>query len=264
MTPSKINGLLIDMDGVLWKGSTLLEGFHQFFDFLNSSSFPFVLLTNNSTRTVEQYLEKFSTVGIILKRNQIMTSAIATARFLEQEGYESVYVVGEAGVHEAALSKGITITEIDGKVPDAVVIGLDNHVTYEKLKWASLCVQKGSRFIATNGDLSFPSEKGLLPGAGSLVQVVSVTTGVIPKTMGKPEIGIFEQAGAQVGCKPKHLLMVGDRLDTDIKGASSFRCLSALIETGIHSSRDCNNFKDQPDYIFKNLSELIKFLRQQG
>ena len=182
-----VSNLLLDMDGVLFRGSTPLPGAAGFIDWIRARGWRFRLLTNNATATPEQNVEKLDAMGIRVGLAEVMTSAQATALYLRELNAPGLraYVVGEVGLRKALTDAGIDLTD-DPLQADWVVAGLDRHATYTSLKDACLAIEHGAGFVATNADKSFPVEDGLIPGAGALQAAIIATTGVEPVVIGKP------------------------------------------------------------------------------
>lgn len=255
-----IQALVIDMDGVLWRGDTPLPGLLEFFNFLNAHNLPFMLATNNATKTQAQYLQKLARFGVAtVKPENILTSSLATAAYLRQEHGpgSKVYVVGEEGLREAMRSAGFVVLSDASQPADVVVAGADFTLTYQKLKHAALLIRGGARFVGTNGDLTFPSEEGLVPGAGSILAAIEAATGVKPPTVGKPERLMFDIAVNKMGVAPEHTAMLGDRLETDILGGQRAGLKTILVTTGIDNAETCRQKDIYPDAIFSGIQELV-------
>ena len=183
---------LIDLDGTMYKGTEEIDGAAQFIDYLNNNRIPHLYVTNNSTKTPVQVTEKLREMHIDAKPDEVVTSALATADYIsEQHPNATVYMIGGHGLKTALTDAGLSIKN-DEHV-DYVVIGLDEKVTYEKLSIATLAVRNGAKFISTNPDVSIPKERGFLPGNGAITSVVSVSTGIQPEFIGKPETIIMSK-----------------------------------------------------------------------
>jgi 4-nitrophenyl phosphatase len=216
-----LRALLLDMDGVLYRGDTALPGARELIEFLRVRGIPSLFLTNNSSRTPREYVAKLRNMGIEAAPDRILTSALVAVADLRRTARreDRVFVIGGAGIREALAVAGLTLADSYTEAT-VVLAGLDRFVTYERLAQAGLAVQRGARFLATNGDLSYPTERGLEPGAGALLAVITAATGMQPKLFGKPEPEMFQQALQMLGT-PAHLTgMVGDRYETDILGAA--------------------------------------------
>lgn len=262
-----IDHLILDMDGVLWKGETPMPGLVEFFDSLRTAGISFVLATNNARKTGEQYTEKLARFGVDVPPEYILTSAEATATYLSHEydpGATIVYIVGDDGLHRAIKAKGfqvITSPEARaGREANLVVVGFTPFATYDELAMGSLLVHKGARFIGTNPDPSVPNELGPLPGAGALLAVISTATGIQPTIIGKPGPIIFREALRRLGEKPATTAMVGDRLSTDIAGAQAAGLRGILLLSGISTREEAESGPIKPDMIFHDITELAHYL----
>lgn len=254
-----ITHLLVDMDGVLFRGGTGLPGAAEFLPWLRSRGICFQLLTNNATLTLEQNIAKLAGLGIVAQVSEMLTSAEASALFLQRQRHAPlrVYVVGEVGLRSALAGIGAEI--VDG--PDAVdwvVAGLDRSATYDTLKTASLAIERGARFLATNGDKSLPVEEGEVPGAGALQAAITATTGVDPQVVGKPEPLMLQLAMERIGGDVTHTAMLGDRLDTDILAAARMHIPSILVLTGVTTPEELATSELQPSLTVPDLPELME------
>ena len=261
-----ICGVVLDMDGVLWNGDETLPGFSELFEALERLELPFILATNNATKTVAQYVEKLARFGVQVSSEQILTSPGAAVDHLKERfaAATNVYVVGEAALHETVSAAGFSVIGPDevrgGQTAPVVVGGLTTtNLSYELLARASLLVRQGAAFVATNYDLTYPAEVGQLPGAGAVLSVITSASGVQPTVVGKPHAAMFEAAAKRLGVRPEEILMVGDRLETDILGATAAGFKTALLLTGVSNQGDIGSA--QPDYVLDNLAALTRVLR---
>jgi 4-nitrophenyl phosphatase len=253
----KIDGLIFDMDGVLWRGEQLLPGAKDLLVSLKDSSIPFAFATNNATKTVDQISAEGQMRGLPMLPEQVFTSSMAAVSLAQshlQEGAK-LFVVGEGGLRQPLKEAGFELLP-SAMGAQAVLVGLDREVTWDKLSEAAYAIQAGALFIGTNGDLSLPTEKGFAPGNGAILQALEVTTGISPIIVGKPEPSLFLEALKQVAADPENVLVVGDRLETDILGGIRAGMLTALVLTGVTSSLDFDQSSIQPDYIFTDLINL--------
>lgn len=272
-----IENLILDMDGVLWRGESPLPGFVDFYATLRDLSIGFVMATNNASKTVAQYVEKFARLGVAIEPWQILSSAETTGETLAKAypSGTSVYVVGDDGLREAFRSRGFVLLndEIDGSSRAAwvksmqtvsaelVAVGFTQKVTYPDFAAATLLINRGARFIGSNPDLTFPSEIGHLPGAGSLIAMVAAATGKTPTIMGKPYPAIFETALARLGSTTANTAMVGDRLETDIVGGADMGMSTILMLTGIATRESAASFTHPPTFICDGMPDLAQQLR---
>lgn len=255
-----IHALVIDMDGVLWRGDMPLPGLVELFEFMQGQELPFVLATNNARKTPEQYLKRFAGYGVTITPENVMTSSLATAAYLQNELVpgSAVYVVGEDGVREAMRGVGFTVLEDDRQPAAAVVAGIDFTISYDKLKYAALHIQRGARFVGTNGDLTFPAEDGLYPGAGAILAAIQAATGIEPVTVGKPGRQMFDVAVQRMGSDPARTAMVGDRLETDILGGQRAGLKTILVTTGVDNEDSIAEKGIRPDLIVSGIAELTE------
>lgn len=265
MNFSEIKAFIADMDGVLWRGNSPLPGLKKLFVFLKSHSIPYTLATNNASKTVDQYIEKFARMGVEVEPETIMTSSIATATYLknEIEPGSNVYIVGEDGLHEAVRQAGFNVLNDASQPATAVVAGIDASLTYDKLKYATLLIRRGARFVGSNGDLTFPSEEGLYPGAGSILAAIAAATDTKPTVIGKPERLMFDVAVQRMGSQPAATVMVGDRLETDILGGQRAGLKTILVTTGIDNQASMAEKGVQPDLVLSGIDELVDVWQSQ-
>lgn len=257
MPLSEIKALVCDMDGVLWKGDTPLEGMADFFAFLRRHEIPFVLATNNAGKHPHDYVVKLAGMGVQgIQDSHIITSSVATADYLRTiypEGTR-LYVIGNAGLPQVLQEAGFIMAEDNVA---AVVVGIDSDFTYTKAKKATLLIRNdGAAFIGTNPDLTYPSTEGLIPGAGSIIGMIQLAVDVQPILIGKPARAMFDVAVQRLGTAPHETLMLGDRLNTDIEGGANAGLQTALILTGVNHRLHIETV--QPDYIVENLPALIE------
>ncbi len=254
---SQFNAVLLDMDGVLYRGQLPLPGVNAMLALFAQHGIAYACVTNNSTLTPAQYEAKLVAMGIAIPAAQVITSAVATRRYLE--GVEprgtSAYYIGMEGLREALFGDGYFI--YDEQRPQVVVSGLDSGATYAKFKIAALAIRAGARFIGTNPDLTLPTEEGLVPGAGAIQALLTAATDVRPLVIGKPEPTMLHAAIEILHADPQRTLVIGDRLDTDIAGAAAAGLASALVLTGVSTVADLEHSTVQPDAIYAGLPEMV-------
>jgi 4-nitrophenyl phosphatase len=260
---NNIKNLILDMDGVLWHGETPMPGLADFFETLHRQAIKFVLATNNASKTPLQYVEKLARFGVTVTEDRVFTSAEATGSYVQQryEAGKNVFVVGDVGLQAAIKTRGFRLLTIDevlgGETAVFVVAGFNPNTTYSQLAAGSLLIRKGADFIGTNPDLTFPSEYGQLPGAGSILAFIQAATGVEPTVIGKPGPLIFQMAMHNLGGTPQNTAMVGDRLETDIAGGKAAGIQTILVLSGISQRADLANANGlQPNFIFEGIHEI--------
>lgn len=255
---SSARAFLLDGDGVLYRGLEPLPGAQAFIDALNTHTTPYLLLTNNAALTPQQLATKMAPMQIAIDAQHIFTSAMATAQWLQGRypANARVLAVGEDGLRLALREAGFTLVE-DYRAAELVVAGLDRTATYARLAEAALAIGRGCPFIATNPDLSIPTERGIEPGAGAVIAFLQAATGVTPPMIGKPAAAFFHQAMARLGVQPDETVMVGDRYETDILGAHNAGIRSAAVLTGITSAAEFAIASPPPTWVFQGLNELL-------
>jgi len=253
---SLIKSLIVDLDGVLYRGDQAIVGAREFIALLQREGVPFLLLTNNSTRTPGQYVTKLAKMGVAIEESDVLTSAQATALYLDRIAPPGarVYVIGEESLR-AALREKYTIAQ---EGADFVVVGMDSRLTYEKLKAATLLIRGGARFIATNPDKTLPKEEGLAPGNGAIIAALEAATGVAPLVVGKPEPAIFDLALAKIGAGKEGASVIGDCLETDILGGQRAGLATILVLSGATSRKELENSTIKPDLVFENVRQLYE------
>lgn len=258
MNMKEYKGYLIDLDGTMYKGAERIEGASEFVEYLKEKDLPFMYLTNNSSKTVDQIAEKLNQIGVRAKPEQVYTSSLATAEYISSKKEKArVIAIGEEGLFDALRQEGLELVQEEA---DFVVIGIDREVNYEKLASACLEVRNGAAFISTNGDIAIPTERGLVPGNGALTSVVSVSTGVNPVFVGKPEPLIMSRALKRLGYNKEDVLMVGDNYNTDIKAGMTAGLDTLMVETGLSTFDEIKDEEHQPTYKCEDLFHWIQRL----
>ena len=248
---------LFDLDGVLYRGTEPIDGAPEALRALREAGKRVAFLTNNSARTPQAVAERLRSVGVQADASEVETSAMATADLLGRRGVGAAFVVGEEGIRSALAASGIAVLDGEPERADVVVVGFDTTADYAKLRTASILVERGAALVATNGDGSFPAADGTRwPGAGALLAAIVATTDAEPEIVGKPNAPLFvaalERAG---GGRP---LVVGDRLDTDIAGASALGWDSLLVLTGIATREEADASPIRPTFVGEDLSVLLR------
>lgn len=251
-----VRGFIFDMDGVIYRGQSVLPGAADFVANLRRAGVPLLFLTNNSTAAPAAVAERLVGMGIPAKPDNVLTSAQATAAVLAQEmpGCR-VLVVGEDGLRAALVEAGCSLSE-DHREADAVVVGLDRTCTYARLKEATLAVRRGAAFIGTNPDRTLPTEEGLIPGAGSLIGAIELATDRQARLIGKPAASIFLQALDVLRTAPGETAAIGDRPETDVVGAHRAGLRAIAMLTGVGTAQAFAAMKPPPDWVYENLVTL--------
>lgn len=253
-----IRGLILDFDGTLARGSQPLPGLVPFFSLLRQRGIALTVVTNNTVKTPAQYRDKLAAFGVHLALDELLTAAVATARYLAAQlpPAAPLFMIGELGLRVALSESGFTLIETDQGGVAAVVVGGDRHLNYDKLKHAIQHVRRGARFVGTNPDLLVPAEDGLVPEAGVTLAAIQAATGVQPVVIGKPERPLFDLALARMGIAAEHAAIIGDRLDTDILGGQRAGLTSILVTTGVDDAAAIREKGIHPDLVVSGLDAL--------
>ncbi|MCX8201806.1 MAG: HAD-IIA family hydrolase [Candidatus Caldarchaeum sp.] len=233
MSLENVRGLVLDLDGCVYVGQTPFPGAVNAVNRVKKHV-RVVFMTNNSTLTRKQYADKLRKMGIETSADEIVTSGWVAARYVKKLKQDArILAVGEDGIIVEATNIGLEVVDHqEWRKADFVVVGLDRTLTYDKLAHASLAVLSGAKFVATNLDHVYPSEKGFLPGAGSIAAMISTATGVKPVAVGKPMKESSLQALELLQLPKEQVVFVGDRVDTDVEAAKIVGCRSVLVKTG--------------------------------
>ncbi|MBI3973100.1 MAG: HAD-IIA family hydrolase [Chloroflexi bacterium] len=247
-----LRAFLVDLDGVIYTGNTAIDGAAAFLRYLNETGRKFQCITNNSTQTAAQFAAKLAAMGMPVTPDQVLTSSQATATYLRTRlgTGARIMAIGEEGLVRALMECGLKLAL---RSPDAVVVGLDRRLTYERLTAACFAVRAGVPFIATNPDLSLPTEQGFLPGNGAALASIQAATGVAPVVIGKPEAAMLEIAMGRLGTSRDETAIIGDGLHTDVLAGRRAGVTPILVLTGVSRRHDVAPSLHQPDYVFDNL-----------
>ena len=255
MLIDRYDAVLFDLDGVLYRGGHPIPHAAGSVARLRALGKRVAFVTNNSSRTPDAVAGRLRDVGVAASVEEVETSALATADLLAARSIARAFVVGGDGLRTALRDAGVGVVDAAG-TPDAVVVGFDPEVTYERLRDASVLVAGGALFIGSNPDASFPAADGRnWPGAGALIAAIETTTGARAEIVGKPHPPLLRAAAERVGgARP---LVVGDRIDTDIEGATALGWDSALVLTGVSTREEAARCDHPPTYVLDDLRGLF-------
>ncbi len=249
-----MQGYLLDMDGVLYRGTQAIEGASEFISFLQENNIPFLCLTNHSCYTTRFLSEKVQKFGLDISPEQIYTSSSAAVEWLRQKNIKTVFAIGEKGLKEPLASAQIEIHPTEAK---CLVIGMDRSLDLKEIAIAYRLLKKDIPFVATNPDIAYPIDDGPAPECGFILAGLEKYSGRSPVLMGKPEPSLFQMAAQYLKTPLENLTMIGDRLDTDIMGGQNAGCQTALILTGSTSKEDLEASHVHPDKVISDLRDLI-------
>ena len=254
----KIRCFVLDMDGTIYLGNRLFPYTPAFLQAVTASGRDYCYFTNNSSKNAGVYLEKLAAMGIPVPPEKMLVSNGVLLRWLkENRPGISVYVVGTPALEADFRRAGIPLND---QTPDAVVLGFDTTLTYEKLEKACRFIREGCAFYGVNPDWNCPTENGFLPDCGSIAALITASTGVSPEFFGKPSRHTLEYLLAKTGCREEELAIVGDRLYTDIQTAQGTGVTSILVFSGETQPEDLKTSEIQPDLVCRDLEELSSLL----
>jgi NagD protein len=249
-------GYLIDMDGVIYRGSQMIPGAVQFIEQLMETGTPFLFLTNNSARSPKDFVTKLGHSGLNVSWKNIYTAAMCTADFLvRQQPNCSAYVIGEGGLNVALEAAGIAF---DSTHPDFVVVGEGRLLNYESLELAMRFLAKGSRLVATNPDTWCPTESGPRPGTGAYGALLESASGKKAYYLGKPNPFMFLMARQRLGLHTQETIMIGDTMETDIRGAVEIGLQAYLVLTGSTQREEIVHYPYQPTRVLNSIADLVE------
>ncbi len=259
MNPRNLRGYLLDMDGVLYRGRRVLPGARALLATFDRKGIPFALVTNNSTRTPNQYARLLASMGMRVPARRIVTSSVGTAAYLRARLRPGarVLVIGEPPFRKAVARAGFTPAWEDVA---AVVVGLDRRLTYRKLALAASALAAGAEFVASNPDPRVPTENGEIPGAGTLVSALQYASGRKPVVIGKPNPRLLLEAMARIGTRPPQTAMIGDQIGTDVAAGRAAGMFTILVLTGVTSDRPQAKSRPRPDLVLRDLNGLLRWM----
>jgi NagD protein len=248
-------GFIIDMDGVIYHGNRLLPGVTDFLAWLETSGKKYLFLTNSSERTPKELQEKMKRLGIDVGEEHFYTSALATASFLSnQKPNGSAYIIGDAGLIHALYSVGYSVNNVN---PDYVVVGETHSYNFEKVELAVNLVIRGAKLIGTNSDISGPIEVGITPSTKALIAPIEIASGKKAYFVGKPNPLMMRIALKRLGVKREDAIVIGDRMDTDVRCGLESELDTLLVLSGITDRYEIDLFPYRPRYILDGIIDLV-------
>ncbi len=253
---------LLDMDGTLYLGNQLIDGTLDFLKYLKETGRRAVYFTNNSSKSGEKYVEKLASLGIEATVDDFITSVNATEVYLKKKNYHRIYVMGTNSLIKQLEKANLPVTDRLSDDIDCLCIGFDTELTFSKLEQASILLTREIDYIATNPDMTCPTEYGYVPDCGSFAQILCNATGKMPKIIGKPEPLMAELALKKTGCKKEEMAVVGDRLFSDIACGVNGGIDTIFVLSGECTREDIQRYGVTPTYIFDSVKELYQELAE--
>jgi NagD protein len=249
-------GFIIDMDGVIYHGNRILPGVIDFLNWLEESGKQYLFLTNSSERTPKELHEKLERLGINVGEEHFYTSALATASFLSSQiPNGSAYIIGDAGLIHAMYSVGYSVNNVS---PNYVVVGDTHSYNFEKVELAVNLVLRGAKLIGTNPDVSGPVENGITPSTKALIAPIEIATGRKAYYVGKPNPLMMRIALKKLGVKRENAIVIGDRMDTDVRCGLESELETLLVLSGITAENEIDNFPYRPQFVLNGVIDLVR------
>ncbi len=248
------HGYLIDMDGVIYRGSEAIPGAADFIAYLQEEDIPYLFLTNNSAYTPLDVVVKLRKFGIDTSAEHVYTSALATAEFVRrQRPGGTAYVIGEGGLLSALHEVNYATSR---EHPDYVIVGEGRVLNFEMVEHAHRCIASGSHLISTNSDTWCPTDAGPRPGCGAIVALLEAASGRKAYHVGKPNPFMMRAARKRMGLSTEEVFMIGDTMDTDIRGATDLGFQSILVLTGSTTREELKGYPFAPTHVVESIAEL--------
>lgn len=256
------NVYLLDMDGTIYLGDKLIDGSKKFLETIKEKGKRYIFLTNNSSKNKTSYVEKLVKLGIQASEEEVFTSGEATTMYLKkQKKGAKVYLLGTKALEEEFEREGFILEKERHKKIDYVVLGFDTTLTYEKLWAACEYISEGVEYIATHPDFNCPlADDKFMPDAGAMAAFIQASTGKNPKVIGKPNKEIVESIASKYSLSKEDMVMVGDRLYTDIKTGENAGIASVLVYSGETKEEDYRKSEIRADYAFNSVKDMIDLL----
>lgn len=255
-----ITSWLSDMDGVLVSEERAINGAQEFIDTMHELNIPFLVFTNNSIYTPRDLSARLDNSGLHVPEEHIWTSALATAAFLSQQSpNSSAFVIGEAGLTTALHSAGYVMTETN---PEYVVLGETRSYDFNAITRAIRFIEAGAKFIATNPDVTGPSDEGVLPATGSVAAMITKATGRRPYFLGKPNSMMLRAGLNKIGVHSEVTALIGDRMDTDVQAGIEAGLRTFLVLSGSTSESEIQSFPFRPYRTKNSIADMIEVVRE--
>ena len=249
----KIKLFLLDMDGTIYLDNNLFDGVTDFLEYIKSIGGRFIFLTNNSSKSVDKYIEKLKNLGITSTADDFLTSVDATVVHLNNKNYNKIYALGTASFKEQLKAANLPITDKIENGIDCLCMGFDTELSFRKLEDACILLREDIDYIATNPDLVCPTWYGSVPDCGSVSEMIFNATGKRPFFIGKPNSLMVDLAVEKTGILREQAALIGDRLYTDIACAKNANINGIFVLSGEGTMDDIERYKVEPDYIYKDI-----------
>lgn len=247
---------LLDMDGTIYIDNELFDGTREFLNYIKSIGGRYIFLTNNSSKSVNKYIEKLNSLGIKSKPEDYLTSVDATIWYLKKKNYKKIYSFGTTSFVEQLIEADLPVTTQMSDDIDCLCMGFDTEITFQKIEDACILLTRGVDYIATNPDWVCPTWYGYVPDCGSVAQMLYNATKRTPEFIGKPQPEMVHLAMKSTGFGPEETVVIGDRLYTDIACGVNAGISSIFVLSGEGTVEDVEKSEIKPQYIYNNIKEL--------
>ena len=247
---------LLDMDGTIYLDNNLFDGVIDFLDHIKSIGGRYIFLTNNSSKSVDKYIEKLAGLGIASTADDFFTSTDATVLYLKSKAYRKIYALGTSSFKEQLRCENLPITDNLEDGIDCLCMGFDTELTFKKLEDACILLGKGVDYIATNPDVVCPTWYGYVPDCGSVSEMLYNATKRCPRFIGKPEPTMALLAMEKAGFTKEQTALIGDRLYTDIACGNNAGITSIFVLSGEGTLDDVEKSDVNPDFIYNDIQQL--------
>ena len=255
---------LLDMDGTIYLDNRLFDGTVEFLDYIKGLGGRYIFLTNNSSKSVDRYIEKLNGMGISAQRDDFLTSTDITIEVLKKRGFKKIYALGTESFKEQLRGAGLNTTDAPSAGIDCLCMGYDTELTYKKLVDACVLLKNGIAYIATNPDWVCPTDYGFVPDCGSVSEMLFRATGKKPEFIGKPSPAMALSAMKLTGFGKDETAIVGDRIYTDIACGVNAGINTVFVLSGEGVMADIEKYGIRPDFIFENVKEIFNKLNPKG
>ncbi len=252
---------LLDMDGTIYLDDQLFDGTKEFLEYVKNIGGRYMFLTNNSSKSVDKYIEKLASLGINAVEEDFLTSTNATILYLAKKQYYKIYALGTTSFKEQLKKANLPITDKLEKDVDCLCMGFDTELNFQKLEDACILLNKGVEYIATNPDWVCPTWYGFVPDCGSVSQMLFNATKRKPLFIGKPEPAMAELAMEKTGFKADETVLIGDRVYTDIACGVNAGISTVFVLSGEGTMEDVEAGEVKPEFVYQNILELLNDLQ---
>lgn len=253
---------LLDMDGTIYLDDRLFDGTAEFLAHVQAIGGRAMYLTNNSSKSVESYVDKLSRMGLRAAPEDFLTSVNATVLYLRQKNHRKIYAFGTASFRQQLRQGGLPVTDVLAEDIDCLCMGFDTELTFQKLEDACILLNRGVEYVATNPDWVCPTWYGSVPDCGSVAEMLYRATGRRPRFIGKPEPDMVELAVKETDFTKEQTILLGDRLYTDIKSGVRAGVDTVLVLSGEATLKDLAASDVKPTYVMKDIREFLNNLTE--